>query len=235
MIHNYNNNLRTRENIAVLHHLADLEDEQRGFPSRYVESIPQPYLWDNKSRIYGEIGLGQGNATRDRYASGEFGMRGSAQLHAPRGKGLPVTALDIALKAPRTLINDDPRMRESSQAEQHLTGGKTIKSPIPLHHALKYVIEEMERGAGQNTFMVGKRGENPRPFSTRAGLHGGQMRDVDINTIKVNDDNKVESKNKTLGNVKKVAKKVKKEKKVIEVKIPKSKIKGKFSILNKVI
>ena len=175
MLHNYNNNFESRENSSIVLRLAELDDCQRGFPSRYVEDIPQPYTWNNTCRIFGEIGLGQGNPRRDAYAAGVEGMRGAAALRSPQIKGFPDTPLSIAMKAPRSAINNDPDMRMVSKAEQHLTGGALLTAPIPLAHALKYVQEEKERGAGQNTFMVGKKGENPRPRSKRAGLSGGAV------------------------------------------------------------
>ena len=50
MFHNYNNNLDTPENRGIALTLADLEDIQRGYPSAYVESNPQPDTYYVKQR-----------------------------------------------------------------------------------------------------------------------------------------------------------------------------------------
>ena len=96
--------------------------------------------------------------------------------------------------------------------------------------------------------MVGKRGENPRPRSTRAGLYGGAFigKDRTVKTPAVGftprekplgKDKEENVKKPTKILVAKVSKKVAKKvaKKVKKVAKKEQPIKGKLSILNKVI
>ena len=173
MFHNYNNNLDTPENRGIALTLADFEDVQRGYPSPYVESNPQPDVYYVKQRNFGEIGLGQGDIRRDRYASGREGMLGATAIHYPEIKDVfsqyGMSKLESAMGGPATL---QPHPDGQYTGKVRMTppvsgGGRFIDSITPIQHTLKYVQEERERGAGQNTFMVGKRGENPRPVSHR--------------------------------------------------------------------
>lgn len=65
MYSNYNNNYATPQNASVAIRLADLEDLQQGYPSQFIERDPQPDIYHQPSRVYGDIGLGQGNPERD--------------------------------------------------------------------------------------------------------------------------------------------------------------------------
>ncbi len=172
MFHNYNNNLDTPENRGIALTLADFEDAQRGYPSAYVESNPQPDVYYVKQRNFGEIGLGQGDIRRDRYASGREGMLGATAIHYPEIKDIfsqyGMSKLESAMGGPATLMAPSGQYTGSVRMTPPISGGgRFIDSTTPIHHTLKYVQEERERGAGQNTFMVGKRGENPRPISKR--------------------------------------------------------------------
>lgn len=175
MFQNYNNNFDTPENRRIALTLADFEDMQRGFPSAYVESIPQPDTYYVKQRHFGQIGLGQGDVVRDKYASGFEGMIGATALHYPEVHDVfskaGMTKLESAERGPATLMSPSGQYTGSVRMTPPISGGgRYVDNPIPLQHALKYVQEERERGAGQNTFLVGKRGENPRPVSKRGVL-----------------------------------------------------------------
>jgi len=172
MFHNYNNNLDTPENRSIALTLADFEDLQRGFPSAYVESNPQPDVYYVKQRNYGEIGLGQGDSERDKFGAGREGMLGATALHYPEVNDVfsrfGMTKLESAERGPATLMSPSGQYTGSVRMTPPISGGgRFIDSNAPLHQALKYVQEERERGAGQNTFMVGKRGEGSRPVSYR--------------------------------------------------------------------
>ena len=65
MYSNYNNNYATPQNASVAIRLADLEDLQQGYPSQFIERDPQPDIYHQPNRVYGDIGLGQGNPERD--------------------------------------------------------------------------------------------------------------------------------------------------------------------------
>jgi len=175
MFQNYNNNFDTPENRSIALTLADFEDMQRGFPSSYVESIPQPDTYYVKQRHFGQIGLGQGDSVRDKYASGYEGMIGATALHYPEIGDIfsrqGMTKLESATHGPATLMSPSGQYTGKSRLTPPISGGgRFIDSTTPIHHTLKYVQEEAERGAGQNTFMVGKRGEGPRPMSKRGVL-----------------------------------------------------------------
>jgi hypothetical protein len=172
MFNNYNNNLDTQENRNIALTLADFEDMQRGFPSAYVESYPQPDVYYVKQRNYGEIGLGQGDVERDKYATGREGMLGATALHYPEMPDIfsryGMSKLESAERSPATLMSPSGQYTGKSRMTPPVSGGgRFIDSTTPIHQALKYVQEERERGAGQNTFMVGKRGEGSRPISYR--------------------------------------------------------------------
>jgi hypothetical protein len=172
MFNNYNNNLDTPENRNIALTLADFEDLQRGFPSAYVESNPQPDVYYVKQRHFGEIGLGQGNVDRDMFGSGLGGMLGATALHYPEMPDIfssfGMTKLESAEHGPATLMSPSGQYTGKVRMTPPLSGGgRFIDSTTPILQALKYVQEERERGAGQNTFMVGKRGEGSRPISNR--------------------------------------------------------------------
>jgi hypothetical protein len=177
MFHNYNNNLDTPENRRIALTLADLEDVQRGYPSAFVESIPQPETYYVKQRNYGQVGLGQGDIVRDRFASGGGGMIGATALHYPEihdvFSNYGMSALESAIGGPATLMAPSGQYTGRVRMTPPISGGgRFIDSTTPIHHTLKYVQEERERGAGQNTFMVGKRGEVARPISYRTPKMG---------------------------------------------------------------
>ena len=177
MFHNYNNNLDTPENRGIALTLADLEDMQRGYPSAYVESNPQPDTYYVKQRNYGQIGLGQGDIVRDKFASGSEGMIGATALHYPEIHDVfskyGMSKLESATRSPATLMAPSGQYTGSVRMTPPISGGgRFIDSTTPIHHTLKYVQEERERGSGQNTFMVGKRGEVARPISYRTPKMG---------------------------------------------------------------
>jgi competence CoiA-like predicted nuclease len=189
MKNNYNNNFRTRENMDIILHLANLEDKQS--QSRYVESYPQPYTWSNEKLNFGEIGLGQGK-DNNKYPK-----------------------IDMMLKAPNHSLNSIK-----------LPASGYIKPANLLHHALQYTEEE-----------------NGRLKPTKGGAFLTKDKKVVLSpTIEFEPIEKQplgkEKKKNVKKQVEKVAKKVsKKVEKVAKKEVAKKEeaIKGKYSILNKVI